>query len=366
MIKYNKWKLLISSIATLLPALFGLAVWDILPEQIEIHWGVDGTADGWAGPLFAVLFMPVCLLALHWLCLFITAKDRSNREQHKKVFDIAFWICPAISLYTGGLMYAIVFGLKLSVMAVSCVLLGLLFLIMGNYMPKCKQNRTLGIKTTWAIANEQNWNATHRFGGKFMVAVGAAIMLCAFLPPVPLLCCFFALILAGAVVPSLYSYLYYKKQLREGGVTKADFAMKKSDKIIAAVVSGLIGIILAVCAVISFTGDITVELSDDTLLVTASYHQDLTIDYADIEHIEYRETDTAGERIYGFGSPRLLMGRFQNEEFGNYPRYSYTACDACVVLTVKGRTVVLSGPDAAATKALYDKLTANIQQIRSH
>ena len=60
------------------------------------------------------------------------------------------------------------------------------------------------------------------------------------------------------------------------------------------------------------------------------------------------------------------MGRFQNEEFGNYTRYSYTACDACVVLTVKGRTVVLSGPDAAATKALYDKLTANIQQIRSN
>ena len=68
----------------------------------------------------------------------------------------------------------------------------------------------------------------------------------------------------------------------------------------------------------------------------------------------------SGSREWGFGSPTLLMGSFKNEEFGMYTRYTYTSCDACVVLTSGEKVLVLNGADEAATKAIYEALKARI------
>lgn len=216
MIRKNKWGILLSSIITLLPALFGWLVWDQLPERITIHWGADGQADGWGTRLFAVLILPAILLVLHLICILITAKDHKHIDQNGKIIGIVLGICPAISLYTGGIVYATAFGLALSVTALSCVLFGLLFVIMGNYLPKCKQNRTIGIKLPWTLADEENWNATHRAGGKMMVVAGLLILLCIFLPTDISLIATLILTLALVIVISVYSYLYHRKQQQNG------------------------------------------------------------------------------------------------------------------------------------------------------
>ena len=54
------------------------------------------------------------------------------------------------------------------------------------------------------------------------------------------------------------------------------------------------------------------------------------------------------------------MGSFRNDDFGSYTRYAYTGCDSCIVLQVKGKTVVLSALDEEATKALYEELSGRI------
>ena len=61
MLKENKWKLLVSSILIMLPALVGLILWDRLPEQMAIHWTLGGSADGWGSrvlAVFAITFAP--------------------------------------------------------------------------------------------------------------------------------------------------------------------------------------------------------------------------------------------------------------------------------------------------------------------
>lgn len=58
MIKKNKWKLIISSIVILLPVIAGLIVWDYLPQQMAIHWGINGSADGWSSRFFRYLQCP--------------------------------------------------------------------------------------------------------------------------------------------------------------------------------------------------------------------------------------------------------------------------------------------------------------------
>ena len=57
---------------------------------------------------------------------------------------------------------------------------------------------------------------------------------------------------------------------------------------------------------------------------------------------------------------KLLLGNFQNDEFGNYTRYTYYRPDACIVVTSEGRTLVFSGRDAAETQALYQELLNRI------
>ena len=69
-----------------------------------------------------------------------------------------------------------------------------------------------------------------------------------------------------------------------------------------------------------------------------------------------------GSRVFGIGSFRLLLGNFENEEFGNYTRYTYYHAEACVVLHVNGKTLVLSGRDKAETQAIYQELLAKTEK----
>lgn len=108
------------------------------------------------------------------------------------------------------------------------------------------------------------------------------------------------------------------------------------------------------------TGDITIKYKEDSFTIEADYWSDRTIQYADIQEMEYREGNDEGSRIGGFGSFRLAMGSFKNVEFGPYTRYTYTKCDAVVVLLVNDQHVVLNGKSVEDTKALYGTLSRRI------
>jgi len=136
-------------------------------------------------------------------------------------------------------------------------------------------------------------------------------------------------------------------------ITEAD--RRKSRRITVAATVFTAAVMIPVCIML-FTGSITPEYGEDAVLIRASYWSDLSIRYEDITSIEYRTEDVPGSRTGGLGSFRLLLGSFRNQEFGYYTRYTYTDCDACVVLTERGKTVVLSGESTDATRAIYDAL----------
>ena len=91
--------------------------------------------------------------------------------------------------------------------------LGLVFIIVGNYMPKVKQNYFLGIKLPWTYASEENWNKTHRMAGKLWVA-GGILFLANFFFRIQWMevIIMFAMIL----IPVVYSYLYSRKEQKKG------------------------------------------------------------------------------------------------------------------------------------------------------
>lgn len=209
--KKSKWTLLTSSVLNLLPIGAGLILWDKLPEKMPVHWGVNGEVDNWSPKPMAVFLLPLILFAAQWLCFFLSALDPKRRNINPKVLGIVLSIIPSINLVIHTLMYLFALGYEVDVAVAMCVLMGILFIIIGNYMPKCKQSYTMGIKLPWTLHDEENWNATHRLAGKLWVVGGVATMGCAFLPSTIAFIVMMSLVVVMCAIPTVYSYRFYKK-----------------------------------------------------------------------------------------------------------------------------------------------------------
>ena len=342
--------------------LFGLLLRERLPEFIVIHWGLSGQPDGWAGAEVAIFLLPVLLLAFHWVCMLITFWDNAKREQNEKVMALVFWIMPATSLFANSLVYLTAFGFEPDFRLVLGGTMAALFLVIGNYLPKCKQSRTMGIKLSWTLANKENWNATHRFGGKVWMICGMLALFAMLLPEKVFFVALPVLILPAAVLPVIYSYAFYKKQLKEGNATCEEYragGLNKKGKVVSIVA---VALVLVACAVLMFMGEFTVETSEEGIRVDATMWSDLELNYADIDAVEYRETDPMGQRVNGWGSAKLLMGYFKSEELGKHIRYSYTdKANGCVILRCDDTTYVIGCADRETTRGLYETILAHVE-----
>lgn len=105
MIRQNKRKILLSSAVILLPALYGIIMWNHLPDTMAVHWGADAITDGTAGKVRAVFGLPLLYLLVHLFCLWLTLRDQEKRRQSRKALEMMFWILPACSLVTNGILY---------------------------------------------------------------------------------------------------------------------------------------------------------------------------------------------------------------------------------------------------------------------
>lgn len=210
MIKKNLKRLLLTSAVILLPILAGVILWDQLPNIIPIHFGANGKPDGYATRFVAVFAMPLFLLAIHWICTLATAADPKNKNIDKKALGLVLWICPMISLLINGVIYITALGIAIDIPMIFGLFFGCLFVVIGNYMPKCRQSYTMGIKLPWTLENEDNWNRTHRFAGRLWTLGGLLTIVTAFLGNA-FIFVFLGLVLLMVIIPTVYSYLLYKK-----------------------------------------------------------------------------------------------------------------------------------------------------------
>ena len=213
--KINKKELLLTSLVCLLPLLAGVILYPRLPETMATHWGFDGTANGWSSRAATVFGLPLLILALHLVCSYAASRDTKRKNVNPVLRTVMLWFCPAVSLLGGALTLGTGLGYEMHVGTVAPVFVGLLFLILGNYLPKLRRNRTMGIKLSWTLASEENWTRTHRVAGFTWVAAGLLMLLSALLrlhgPTVTVV------LLALAVgIPVLYSYLYYRRHEKGG------------------------------------------------------------------------------------------------------------------------------------------------------
>ena len=196
-----------------------LAVLPSLPAQIPVHWGADGTVNGW-GPSWTVAalgFLPLVLLATLWLVPRIDPKGAAYAKSGR--FYLGFVI--AFTVFMCGMTWLselTVWGVVPQTGAVGIIVttaIGVLFIGMGNYLPRVRQNYTMGVKTPWALADPENWRRTQRFGGKCFVAMGVGFIVFGFvasaLPDEAAAAGITAIALIPVAAMYLYSYLTWRK-----------------------------------------------------------------------------------------------------------------------------------------------------------
>ena len=214
--KTYKKRIIITIVVTLLPILAGVIFWNRLPDQIVTHWGADGVANGWSSKEFAVFGTPCMLTVIQIIMLFIVLNDPKRKNIHYKPMGIVFWIVPVISLAVSGVVYAAALGFEVNVLAVVYVLVGVLFILLGNYMPKLQQNYTVGIRLPWTLNNPENWNRTHRLGGKIFIAGGIVMLVIALLSNMLgdniTLTLMIADLAVCVIIPLVYSFIQFRKK----------------------------------------------------------------------------------------------------------------------------------------------------------
>lgn len=205
----NKKTLIATTLVCLLPLIAGALVYSRLPEQVATHFDLHGNPDGWSSRAFAVFGLPGILLAVNLLMPFLLRADPKHENMSGALVNIVIWTVPVVSLLCSGLTLGRALGYDLRIEMVLPVFMGVLFILIGNYLPKTKQSYTMGIKLPWTLASEENWNRTHRLAGFLWVIGGAYFVamsfvgwsLAAFLIPIAVM----------VLVPTVYSYLLYRK-----------------------------------------------------------------------------------------------------------------------------------------------------------
>ena len=297
-------------------------------------------------------------------CILVTIifYDNRNRQQSSKVIGMVIWIIPVTTLIYNGMARLISMDADSEnlYMAVIYFGTGLLFMIIGNYLPKVKQNNTIGIRVVWTLQDEENWSATHRFSGKLWVASGVLCMLCGlFGESIAALVLYIVSIMAAAIVSILYSYLFYKKKMAAGEKLKIQYNKKT---IVIYVIVSVFVVIFTIWTL--FWGGIDISFHDNDFTVEAQGWSDYTVDYGQIDSISYKENlfqNGNDRRTNGMGNLKYGMGNFRNDIYGDYIRYTHASCHSYVVMDIGGKILVVNGVDESETKKIYDTLREKCQ-----
>lgn len=193
---------------------FGLAVYGRLPEQVPTHFELSGEPDGWTPRFPGAFLMPLVAIGVYVL-LFVLRRIDPRGANYRR-FEETWWVFLNVlallmtALHVLSLGFAI--GWPIDMSRAVTVTLGLLFVGLGNYMPRLRSNWWMGIRTPWTLESEEVWRETHRVGGWAFVAAGLLVAIAGLLlEPGPRAWATGIAFGTAVVVPLVYSYVAYRR-----------------------------------------------------------------------------------------------------------------------------------------------------------
>lgn len=219
MVQQNQFNLkttmLISVVVVLL--MFGLSAWawNQLPAGVSlpVHWNAAGEADRYGGKAEGLLLLPAVVIVV--LVIFTVVRyldplraniERSGPAYRAVLLGIVFFMAV---LHTGAVLSALGYPINIGLLAAPAV--GVMFIVMGNYMGKIRRNYMFGVRTPWTLASELSWNKTHRLTGKLFVVSGILTVLACLWSPVWAFYVMIVTLLGTVGFAMIYSYQVWKR-----------------------------------------------------------------------------------------------------------------------------------------------------------
>ena len=205
-----------------LPLFISVVALPFLPEVIPAHYNFAGEVDRW-GSKFETLLFPLCTIGMGFFMLWMAKISAKQEEGGKNNEKIVFYTGMGISLFftamhcfsiykafsaAGSMSYAH----EADINQLICVLLGISLVIMGNFMPKLRNNGIIGLRTSWSMKNDVTWKKCQLFGGiSFMVCGALMVVLGIFMEGYAAMCAALGLLIADTIICVIYSYKIAKK-----------------------------------------------------------------------------------------------------------------------------------------------------------
>lgn len=201
--------MMISTAVCLLPILLSLILYDRLPDQVVIHWNAAGEPDDYASKAFAAFGLPFIMAAINMFTHFMLNNDPKRANSPVALKLMGKWIVPVVSVIMIPLSLFTSMGADAPIARAVPAAVGIMVIACGIYLPKCRQNYTVGIKLPWTLDSEENWNRTHRMAGYLWIAGGVCIIVVSLLgvwtgQAIPVIIGILVL------VPVFYSYMIYR------------------------------------------------------------------------------------------------------------------------------------------------------------
>ena len=199
----------ISIIASLvILIIFNALFYNKMPDQLPTHWNFQGQADDYSSKFQAMVMIQGFLVLMNLFLCFMLDNDPKNERQNNFLMTLTKLSMPImmIVIYVITILAGLGRGVNTSV--IISLLMGTLFIAIGNYMPKVKRNYTVGIKLPWTLNSDENWRRTHRFGGLCFILMGLCFFATPFVKSELIIFIPIAIVL---VLPMIYSYYLYTK-----------------------------------------------------------------------------------------------------------------------------------------------------------
>lgn len=200
----------------MLMAIIGGYMYTELPDIVPIHWGIDGHPDQMGNKLTQILFFPIIALIFVIVSPIVPRLDpkKDNYKKFAPIWEIVQFSILALFFYIYLVTFYAILHPEINIGVFMMSGIGILFLILGNYLGKIRQNYFVGIKLPWTIDNEEVWNKTHRFGGKIFMFGGIIMLFDSYFQiyPFVILLSIIGMIL---IAPTIYSYILHKNILKK-------------------------------------------------------------------------------------------------------------------------------------------------------
>lgn len=198
----------ITTILTLLPIILGAALYNKLPDTVVTHWGFNNEPNGWSPKWMACFGIPLIMAAINFVLSVVTDKEDTAVRTSKTVMSIVRWTVPVLSMLLVPMMLFSALGVPFDVEKIASAIVGLLLIVIGNYLPKCRRNKYVGIRLPWTLESDENWDKTHRLGGYVWMLGGLIMAIAPWIgkPQITLI-----VLLVIILIPTVYSFILHRR-----------------------------------------------------------------------------------------------------------------------------------------------------------